>query len=416
MQERATLTQLDGEPDVRAILIGHAVRGLRIQHWVRAVLVAFVILTVTLEPPARAHAVCLVLAGSYAAWATTVAIVTRHGNEIAARLAWLALFADLAALAALSVASGASPQSWTAYILVNGLVLIPVLAATQLRPLVCTAVAASTVLVYLGASVAARQANTEPWTSVGLRTAVVAGLALGCIMLSRLQRSRVVTIGGLAADRSRLLAETMNIEERERRELAEHLHDGALQYLLAARQELDEARDPDSADATHAFERVEHALAEASRLLRSTMTDLHPAVLRQAGLPSALTEIAQATADRAAFNVAVATTQWRHPPEPRIDTLLFAAARELLTNAAKHAGATQVTVALASDAATGHARLEITDNGRGIQPGALAQRLANGHIGIASLQARIAAVGGSLTFESAHPRGTAVRIDLPLKS
>src|SRR5262249_34411602 len=159
-------------------------------------------------------------------WAAAVAIVTRHGNETAARFAWLALLGDLAALATLSLVAGSSPQSWTADILVNGLVLIPVLAATQLRPWGCAAVAGGTVIVYFGSSAAARMANTEPWASVGLRTFVVAGLALGCVMLSRLQRFRVVTIGGLATDRSRLLAETMTIEERERRELAEHLHDG----------------------------------------------------------------------------------------------------------------------------------------------------------------------------------------------
>jgi len=414
VSDRAALTQLAGEPDVRSILIENAARGLRIQYWVRAVLVLFVMLTVTLEPPARGRTACLVLAGCYAAWAAGVAIVTRHGNETAARFAWLPLFGDLAALAALSVVAGTSQQSWTADILVNGLVLIPVLAASQLRPMVCAAVAGATVIVYLGASAAARQANTEPWSSVGLRILVVAGLALGCVMLSWLHRSRVVTIGGLATDRARLVAETMTIEERERRELAEHLHDGALQYLLAARQDLDEARGPDFANRTQTFDRVEHALAEASRLLRSTMTDLHPAVLRQAGLPSALTETARTIGDRAGLEVTVDTAAWSSKPDPRIDALLFTAARELLTNVAKHARATRVRVTLASDA--GWACLEVTDDGRGIPPGALTQRLAEGHVGIASQQARIAAIDGRLTFESAHPHGTAVRIDLPINS
>ena len=62
-------------------------------------------------------------------------------------------------------------------ILVNGLFLIPVLAATQLRPLVCAAVAGPTTVVYFLASVATKSANGEPWSSVLLRTWAMAGLA-----------------------------------------------------------------------------------------------------------------------------------------------------------------------------------------------------------------------------------------------
>jgi two-component system NarL family sensor kinase len=407
--DRTALARLAGEPDLRDVLVEHSLRGLRIQLWVRPVLVAFVILVVTLEPPVRHDTSCIVVVGCYAAWAVGVAIVTRRGGEIAARYAWLALFGDLFALVLLSVLSGYSVvESWTAYILINGLVLIPVLAATQLRPLVCAAVAGPTVILYFVASVTARKANAEPWASVNLRTLVIAGLAVGCVLLSRVQRGRVVTIGGLATQRAHLLAETMQIEERERRELAEHLHDGALQYLLAARQDLEDVR-----ESAEALDRVEHALAEASRLLRSTMTELHPAVLRQAGLPSALNEIAETIGARARLEMALDTGGWRRDPDARIDALLFAAARELLTNVARHAEATRVMIAIRSDA--GRAILEITDDGRGIAAGALARRLAEGHVGLASQQARIAAVGGRLTLEPAYPRGTLARVELPLE-
>ena len=89
----------------------------------------------------------------------------------------------------------------------------------------------------------------------------ILALAVGAILLSRLQRSRVRTIGALAAERARLLDATMEIEERERRDLADNLHDGALQYVLAARQELATLRD--SADPV-TLDRVDGALRDAA--------------------------------------------------------------------------------------------------------------------------------------------------------
>jgi two-component system NarL family sensor kinase len=56
-------------------------------------------------------------------------------------MAWLTQFVDLAALTALTPLAGvAAQQSWTADVLKNGFLLLPVLAATQLRPRVCAAV------------------------------------------------------------------------------------------------------------------------------------------------------------------------------------------------------------------------------------------------------------------------------------
>ena len=131
---------------------------------------------------------------------------------------WLALFIDLAALAALTLLAGASArQSWTADVLVNGFFLVPVSAATQLRPGVCAAVAAPTIAVYLVSSVLTKSANAEPWESILLRTLVLIGLGCGCVALSWVQRSRVRTIGALLRDRTSLLNELIGTEDRERR-------------------------------------------------------------------------------------------------------------------------------------------------------------------------------------------------------
>ena len=76
----------------------------------------------------------------------------------------MALFLDLVVLAWLTLLTGvATPQSWTSDVLITGFLLVPVLAAAQLRPRVCACVVVPAVAVYLAASIATRTANGEPW-------------------------------------------------------------------------------------------------------------------------------------------------------------------------------------------------------------------------------------------------------------
>ena len=64
-----------------------------------------------------------------------IAVWGWRGSATALRMVWLALLVDLAALGTLTVLAGASArESWTADVLVNGFLLVPVLAATQLGP------------------------------------------------------------------------------------------------------------------------------------------------------------------------------------------------------------------------------------------------------------------------------------------
>ncbi len=391
---------------VTEVAFEHARRGVRLQVALRWVLLAFVTLTLVAVPPARGGVACAVIVASYALWTVTVAVWTRRPS--ATPLAWLALFVDVLVLGALTLITGvATPDSWTSDVVTVGFLLVPVLAATQLRPLVCTAVVVPTVAVYLVAAVATREANGEPWASVALRTAVAAGVALGCIGLSRIQRSRVRTIGRLAQARTDLLGELTGIEQRERQALSELLHDGALQYVLAARQDLEDARDTGDPEA---FARLEQALDETSRLLRSTVAELHPAVLARAGLPAALRDLATTAAARGGFAVEVDSGGWPDGLRTTADALLHRTARELLANVAEHAkaGTAAVTLSVAGDTA----RLVVADDGIGLPERPAEEALGRGHIGLASHAVRIEAAGGRLRASPGDP-GTVMVVELP---
>lgn len=409
---RRDLRDLAADPHLREVLTTNSRLGLRVQVLIRFVLVAFAVCAAALLPPARHQGVFAVAVAAYAVLGLAANVWLLAGRDAAVSRGWSALLLDVVALGLLTVIAGqAAVESWTADLMITGLVVIPLLAATQLRPGVCLAVAIPTDVVYLAASLATRRANTEPLDSVLLRTLVLVALSGGCVALSAIQRARVMTIGSLVASRSGLLDDLLDLERRERQQLSEQLHDGALQYVLAARLDLDDVRDGTDAAA---LERIDDALQRTAQLLRSTVGELHPAVLQQVGLPGALQDVAAMAAERGGFQVRIDDGGWPAGRRTPVDGLLFGTARELLANVVKHASARRVVVTVAHDGA--RATLAVRDDGVGFPPGELERKLADGHIGVASHRARIDAAGGALTYAPTPAGGTTATVVVPAPS
>lgn len=401
------------EPELSRTLIDHAYQGIAVQMFLRLVLIVFVVLTSALIPPDRGDIATYSIVTAYALWLAVLGWRARPGGGWNIRTLWPAVFVDVAALSALALVAGTTSgdQSWTSEVLLRGFFIIPVLVALEQRWRLCLAVCAPAIATYLTVSLITREANGEPVAAVLLRTVVLTGLSVGCTLLARVQASRVGAISELAATRDDLLAQLLAIEARERSSLAETLHDGALQYVLAACLDLDDLHagaDPDTA-ATVA--RIDRALRETTTLLRSTVTELHPQVLHTAGLRRALTQLAHTSAARGRFDVTVDADGWHDDARTSADALLFNTARELLTNVVKHARAEHVRVTLGL--AGGTATLTVTDDGRGIPPGRLDAQLAAGHIGVASHRVRLGALGGGMTLRNAHHGGTVVDVWMP---
>ena len=187
-----------------------------------------------------------------------------------------------------------------------------------------------------------------------------------------------------------LLTEVLKAEDGGRRRIAQLIHDDSLQSLLAANQELMEAA-PGREQVQRAHEVVEGAIAR----LREAMMALHPVTLEQGGLREALGAVARQAARQGSFEIEVVIDE---SALEREDELMLAVARELLTNVARHAGASRVEVVLrrSSDAL----ELEVSDDGRGIDPGRREQALSEGHIGLASVAERVKQAGGVFELES----------------
>lgn len=378
-------------------IVGRAAqRGLNLQLALRAVLVAFVVATLAFLPPEVGVTASWWVAGGYVLAAIALTLWLRTGTRAALNRGWLGLYIDLAALLTLNlIAQRSAGTTWTSYVLQTGFFLIPILAATQLRWGVCASVVVPTVGLYTLEAILTRQDNeNEPWPSIILRVVVLAGVGLAAIWLSRIQRSRVGSIRGLVEDRTRLLTELMTSTETEHRAMAENLHDGALQYVLAARMDLEDARDGDP----RSFDRLDDALVRTARLLRSTVSELHPAVLEQSGLALAIGQLAATGAERGALAVSVDTTGWPDEARTEKDRLLFGVARELVGNVVRHAHASTMTVTLALRGDV--AELAVADDGVGFTPGTAARKLSAGHIGMDSQRVKVEAAGGRFQVES----------------
>ncbi len=237
----------------------------------------------------------------------------------------------------------------------------------------------------------------------------LAGSGAGAVTLLHVQRSRALMIGDVISDRERLLGELLALEARERRQLAAQLHDGALQYVLAARIDLDDVREGTDPDA---LDRIDTALARSCTVLRDTVGELHPAVLEHAGLAAALRQVAADAAARGGLTISVHDNGWPDGTRTSVDPLLFAAARDLLAHVVCHAGARTVTVSV--EIADRGACLMIRDDGVGIDPAQPDRHLGDGHPGVASHRVRIEAAGGTLALTRPPGGGTLSIVDLPI--
>jgi two-component system, NarL family, sensor kinase len=245
---------------------------------------------------------------------------------------------------------------------------------------------------------------TDATQFLAVQTGYLLWIGIAATLFSGLLAARTQRLAELARGRRRLLADVMTAEDRSRRDLAVSLHDNAIQNVLASRQDVEDAAKTGSRED---LDRAYRHLSETAVSLRSAIFELHPQVLEQAGLEKALRAVAEQTSRRAGFDVELQLHyQTRHPDE----ALLLRAAREFIDNAAKHANASLLTVALAGE---NDVVLTIEDDGCGFDPRTLDRMVADAHIGLLSQRERVEAAGGTLSIASAVGKGTTVTVRLP---
>jgi two-component system NarL family sensor kinase len=342
-----------------------------------------------------------VVLGVYAAAAVLWLVVVLRG-EVPRWADWSSTAFDVLVVVVLCLVSGGATAA-----LLPVFFLLPVTVAFQDRPLRTAILGTGTALCYLAVWIVYSKRDDSVgmpdivYTHFGfLLWAAAATTALCLVLVWR--RARVTKLQDV---RRLLVSEAMAADERHNREVAEHLHDGPLQTLLAARLDLDEIRERND---DPALESVHAALQQTAAALRSTVTELHPQVLAQLGLTPAVQELLRQFETRGDYTV-VADLQDTGKPESQ--QLLYRAARELLANIHKHASATTVRVSLIRRG--DRIVLTIGDDGAGFDPAIVESYVASGHIGLGSLLARFDAMGGSMEIDSVAGYGTQITVISP---
>ena len=306
---------------------------------------------------------------------------------------------DILLLCALAYTSG-GPFSQAR----DGFFVIPIAAALLARPRLTAMASGAAVAAYVGVALlhpATGRPQAVPFEVAQVAYLLWAGLA--ATLVSTALARRASQVAELAASRGRLVAQTLDSEDHQRRELAEALHDDAIQNLLAARQALAPER-------LHAADlaMVRLGLDRTVAQLRGAVFDLHPYLLEHAGLGPALNAVAEDCARWGGFEPEVSVD---HDSAAGHEQLVFSVGRELIRNVARHAGAERLRVEVTREGGT--VFLIVADDGRGLDVDRLHAAPLRGHIGLAAMAERVEAVGGTFTIEGGPGAGTRVEVRLP---
>ena len=222
-----------------------------------------------------------------------------------------------------------------------------------------------------------------------------AGLVLENERLAAEVRAQLAEV---RASRTRLVAAT----DAERRRIERNLHDGAQQRLVTLSLTLGLAASRDRTDDPDVLARAQDEVDAAIAELRELARGIHPTLLREEGLESAV----RALARRTPLPVAVEGSASGRLPEA-VELAAYFLVSEALTNVVKHASASQVGVRLAREAGT--LRVAVTDDGAG---GARAAPDS----GLAGLRDRLEALDAKLVIQSDPGAGTSISAEIPCGS
>ena len=217
------------------------------------------------------------------------------------------------------------------------------------------------------------------------------------------------------ADELALRVAVEEAEERERRRVAQELHDRVGQELSALGISLGLLQIQAQGRLEPAGEaRLSDALAlvrEITASVRTVMAELRPPMLDEYGLLAALRWYGGVFAGRMGVSVRVMGRE----PLPRLPSnvaiMLFRIAQEALSNVARHADATRVEIRLMQRGDT--LRLTVADNGRGFDPTTVRTPTPERGWGVRTMAERATAIGGQLDIEARPGGGTRVVVTVP---
>jgi len=228
------------------------------------------------------------------------------------------------------------------------------------------------------------------------------------------------------AENSRLYANVIDLQEDERRQIANELHDEAGPCLFGITANVasigrisEQFPEPQARSIRQRVEEV-HAVTERLKTInRDLLRRLRPVELGRIPLEELVGSLVAGFGRRhpeVAFSVAIGSLARSYGEA--VDLTLFRCVQEALTNALRHGRATRMKIDLREEQAAANGsgvpvrmlRLKIDDNGAGFDPG------ASMGIGMTAMRERVGSLGGTMKVDSVSGGGTTVSIEIPLRA
>jgi signal transduction histidine kinase len=214
-----------------------------------------------------------------------------------------------------------------------------------------------------------------------------------------------------------LSARLLQIQDEERRRIARELHDSVGQMLAAVNMNIAQVNrelDALSPESAKAMTDNEGLLEEISREIRTISHLLHPPLLDEVGLQSALEWYIDGFSERSKINVDLDLPLDFGRLPRNLEITLFRVVQECLTNIHRHSGSSTAAIRVARS--KNEVRLEVRDAGKGI-PAETQTTLASGRlsgVGLRGMSERLLQMGGQLEVHS-NGSGTLVTATLPIE-
>jgi signal transduction histidine kinase len=215
-----------------------------------------------------------------------------------------------------------------------------------------------------------------------------------------------------------LSARLLKVRDEEQRRIARHLHDSTGQTLAVLTMKLNRLeREAQKLSADVAKTAAESAALakEVSDSVRTVSYLLHPPLLDEAGLKSALAWYAEGFEERSGIKVHLEMPSDFERQPCDLETAVFRIVQECLTNIHRHSGSTTADIRICQFA--GGLALEVKDTGRGISAETLAKISSVGlpGVGLRGMRERVTALGGAFEILS-EGAGTTIKVAIPLQA
>jgi signal transduction histidine kinase len=205
-------------------------------------------------------------------------------------------------------------------------------------------------------------------------------------------------------------------QDEERRRIARELHDGLGQELSAAKMLMDGLSNPNLSLQwkENAANEGSATLGRAIQQVRTVSHLLHPPLLDEVGLCSALRQYLEGFTKRSGIETSVNLPSRELPRfKPELETAIFRIIQEALTNVLRHSEARKAWITI--DALDSQVTVTIRDDGKGIPKHVAELRSGSVGIGISGMRQRVKEFGGQVHLQNANP-GTLVEVAIPIGS